>query len=59
MNEADYSMMGEAGHRISVPNAKARLFHEPTGVHIDCRKPINFFQCLMLRWCFGLKYIKL
>lgn len=59
MKLENYHTMCGVGFSISVPTAKAKLYHESTGVSINCMKPINKFQRLMLRWCFGLKYIKL
>ena len=34
------------------------LRHEPTQIQFDVYKKINRFQRLMIRICFGLKYIE-
>lgn len=34
------------------------LIHEATGTNIAIYKPINWFQRVMIKWRFGLKYQK-
>lgn len=43
---------------IYIPKVYGYLRHEPTQVQWTCYKPIGKFKRLMLKWCFGLKYIK-
>ena len=40
------------------PKMVAMLIHEPTKTSIPVFKPMNCFQRLMIKWCFGLKYQK-
>ena len=44
---------------ISSPVAIACLRHEPTLTSIYVYKKIPWFQRLFIKWCFGLKYIKI
>ncbi len=44
--------------RIIVPEPIGYLRHEPTKVDIHVYSPISRFKRLMLRWCFGLRYVK-
>ena len=44
--------------RIAVPTVYGHLEHEPTKYHISVYSKIGWFQHLMLRWCFGLRYVK-
>ncbi len=44
--------------RIIVPVPIGYLRHEPTKVYIHVYQPIGRFKRLMLRWCFGLRYVK-
>lgn len=37
----------------------AYLLHEPTHTNIAVYQKMNWFQRLMIRWCFGLKYRKI
>ena len=41
---------------IEQPKAIAKLVHKSTQSIIPVYKPLNWFQRLMIRWCFGLKY---
>lgn len=36
----------------------AHLYHAPTHTTLAVYHKIYYFQRCMLRWCFGLKYIK-
>lgn len=47
MNEMKY---------IEQPKAIAKLVHKSTKSIIPVYKPLNWFQRLMIRWFFGLKY---
>lgn len=40
------------------PMPIAYLVHEPTMTSISVYKPINWFQRVMIKWFFGLKYEK-
>lgn len=40
------------------PTPIAYLVHEPTMTSISVYKPINWFQRVMIKWFFGLKYKK-
>lgn len=44
--------------RILSPQPIGRLEHNPTGYSLAVYKPISRFKRIMLRWCFGLKYVK-
>lgn len=50
---------GPAEARIIVPQPIGYLRHDPTGYSLAVYKPIPRFHALMLRWCFGVKYIKI
>ena len=41
---------------IDQPKAIAKLVQKSTRSIIPVYKPLNRFQRLMIRWCFGLKY---
>lgn len=43
---------------IEQPRVVARLVHESTKSVFLVYKPINWFQRLMIKWCFGFKYEK-
>ena len=47
------------GFIISPPIAIGYLEHEPTKAQIAVYSKIGWFKRLMLKWCFGLKYVKL
>lgn len=40
------------------PKPIGYLEHEPTKTRICVFESINWFRRLMMRWCFGIKYIK-
>lgn len=44
--------------RIAVPTVYGHLEHEPTKYRISVYSKIGWFKRLMLRWCFGLRYVK-
>lgn len=44
--------------RIAVPTVYGHLEHEPTKHLISVYSKIGWFKRLMLRWCFGLRYVK-
>lgn len=44
--------------RIAVPSVYGHLEHEPTKVRFSVYSKIGWFKRLMLRWCFGLRYVK-
>ena len=44
---------------IEQPKVIAQLIHEPTKTVISVYKPMNRFQCWMIKLCFGLKYVKI
>lgn len=50
------SMFGSC--RIVVPTPIGYLEHEPTKAQISVYSKIRWFKRLMLKWCFGLKYVK-
>lgn len=39
------------------PEPIGGLIHEPTMITIHVYKKMNWFHKLMIKWCFGLKYI--
>ena len=43
---------------LDKPKSIGYLYHEATQSTIPVYHKINSFQRLMLKWCFGLKYIK-
>lgn len=43
---------------IPAPTPIGHLKHEPTGAQISVYSKIGWFKRLMLKWCFGLKYVK-
>lgn len=45
-------------HFINQPKIVAMLIHEPTKTSISVYKPMNYFQRLMIKLCFGIKYQK-
>lgn len=49
----------KAEYRLNRPEPIGRLIHEPTRYSLAVYKPISRFKALMLRWCFGVKYMKL
>ena len=50
--------MNEQQGFIYVEKPVAYLLHEATEIKIAVYKKINRFQQIMMRICFGLKYIK-
>ncbi len=44
--------------RIIVTEPIGYLQHEPTKAYIHVYQPIGRFKRIMLRWCFGLRYVK-
>ena len=44
---------------VDPPKPVGYLRHEPTGYSLAVYKPISRFQALLLRWCFGVKYMKI
>lgn len=44
--------------KIAVPTVYGHLEHEPTKVRFSVYSKIGWFKRLMLRWCFGLRYVK-
>lgn len=44
--------------RITVPTVYGHLKHDPTKYQISVYSRIGWFKRLMLRWCFGLRYVK-
>lgn len=52
MNNKNYA-------HIEQPKVIAQLIHESTKTAISVYKPINRFQRWMIKWCFGLKYVKI
>lgn len=45
--------------RIIVPQPVGYLRHEPTGHSLAVYKHISRFKRIMLRWCFGVKYMEI
>lgn len=53
-------MIDNGGYKITgLPKVVAQLVHEPTKTVISVYKPINRFQQWMIKWCFGLKYVRI
>lgn len=50
------SMFGSC--KIAVPTPIDYLEHEPTKAQISVYSKIGWFKRLMLKWCFGLRYVK-
>ncbi len=46
-------------NKIAVMNPVASLHHKATHTVIHVYKRMNWFQRIMIRWCFGLEYRKL
>lgn len=45
-------------YNIKLPQPVGYLVHEATKTSIAVFKPINWFQRVMIKWCFGFKYEK-
>lgn len=49
---------GSMSARILTPQPIGHLEHAPTGYSLAVYKPISRFKAFMLKWCFGLKFVK-